>query len=370
MGNYGDDLFATIAPLAARRFWGAPNACSVSPRLIGVDRGLFGVSRLVPASLYRARHPLGRAVRFGSLVAASCGCDLLVMAGGSLVSSQSSSMLRWIQRLGAGSGRVPLAGIGISVGPFRSSRHRDDAARCLSSFAYLSVRDGRSYELLKTMALPRSPVLAGDLAGLWPLLRTPGVRDDRVSAPMLGVSLCNYERFVIGGDREAEVRRERILTRAVCKVAKARALQVRVLVLNNHPTMGDVAISTRFSRALAEEGVRHEVIGLDGGAPEIWRAIEQCSGVLTVRLHGAITAHLCDVPFVLVEYHEKCSNYLDDISQPQPLRVPGSVGDEALVVDAVEHMLTHRSHPGVSRQEMIARSLLNFEAAPWYSTES
>ena len=37
--------------------------------------------------------------------------------------------------------------------------------------------------------------------------------------------------------------------------------------------------------------------------------------VISMRLHGAVLAYLLGVPFALNEYHQKCTDFCDDIGQ-------------------------------------------------------
>lgn len=46
------------------------------------------------------------------------------------------------------------------------------------------------------------------------------------------------------------------------------------------------------------------------------RAIASSGFVFTDRLHGAIVAHICGVPFRLSKHHQKCVDLLSDLGHP------------------------------------------------------
>ena len=55
--------------------------------------------------------------------------------------------------------------------------------------------------------------------------------------------------------------------------------------------------------------------------------LSSCDAVLSVRLHGAILSSVVNVPSLLVEYHTKCTDYLNDMDIDLKWRI-GDINDE------------------------------------------
>jgi polysaccharide pyruvyl transferase WcaK-like protein len=71
------------------------------------------------------------------------------------------------------------------------------------------------------------------------------------------------------------------------------------------------------------------------------------------RLHGAIMAYLYKVPFCLLEYHPKCTAFLQEIDY--------SIQDEATFESYVTNSLTTEIN-NEKYKVLIKRSLMNFDA--------
>jgi polysaccharide pyruvyl transferase WcaK-like protein len=96
-----------------------------------------------------------------------------------------------------------------------------------------------------------------------------------------------------------------------------------------------------------------------------WHSLAACDAVLCVRMHAGITAYLNNVPFALVEYHEKCTDFLDDIGQPSSLRITANAADPDKVVALIERLLRRDGHPTLSPETYALEAAANFTAAPW-----
>src|SRR5690606_20664277 len=83
--------------------------------------------------------------------------------------------------------------------------------------------------------------------------------------------------------------------------------------------LGINSISLGF---LGNSGVQnYEIIPYYGSVYKSWKMINQCDFMIATRLHAAIIAAFADVPFILNEYHQKCTDFLDDWSQNTKFRV-------------------------------------------------
>lgn len=363
--NYGDELFNLTTVLAARRWWAAHRLDILGPPVEGIDAD-FRVPGWFPPKLYTAPGLAGKLSRLAFLIAAVLRRDLIVYAGGSTLSY--GSIMKKFQRMAAERGTVEFAAIGVSIGPFLDEADEAEAARFLRRFTYFSVRDRKSVDLLAKMLVPVKPLLARDLVGALPLLlppedsqRTTGVARDR---KILGISLCHYERL-FGGDTAVEDRRNAALIEGVAKFAKREGIPVRIFCLNTHPRWGDEKLSRELQARLEQQGTDVEWISAKDNLLGCWHGLASCRAVLSVRLHGAITAYLCGVPFSLVEYHRKCTDLIEDIGQPEALRIRADCSEPGVVEQILDRLYLKSELPSMPRETYSREAALNFTQVPW-----
>src|SRR5690606_21027388 len=97
--------------------------------------------------------------------------------------------------------------------------------------------------------------------------------------------------------------------------------------------LGINSISLGF---LGNSGVQnYEIIPYYGSVYKSWKMINQCDFMIATRLHAAIIAAFADVPFILNEYHQKCTDFLDDWSQNTKFRVGDAKYDYDKIVNNI-----------------------------------
>ncbi len=359
--NYGDDLFSVVCWLAAQRYWPKVQVSIIvppGPHLRGISAKVPGV---LPKECYNRTDVLGLACRISSMVRAVIRSDMIIFGGGSVFSTGSLTTIRRLQEWASRHQLARFAAIGVSFGPFLS---RDDEKRCqdfLRNFEYVSVRDQASYEALKSISLPFEPVLARDLAGMLPALlgKQPIISSQKL---ILGVAPCNNS----GGNGW----QRDVLFEAVINFAKRTDATVRSFILNGHPVFGDEALASDLAERLVKNDISVEIVRLNDGALNVWERIAECNLMLSVRLHGAISAYLCRIPFALVEYHEKCAEFAKDVGQRDQLRLQyGNSGYEE-VLNCLDALYKGSSSWDVSPERYVEEALLNFTAAPWARSPS
>lgn len=359
--NYGDDLFAAVCWLAAQRYWPKIQASIIAPpgpHLRGVNTK---VPRILPKEYYNRTGALGLACRLSSMARAVIYSDMIIFGGGSVFSTGSLTTIRRLQELASRHQFVRFAAIGVSYGPFLS---KDDEKRCqefLRHFEYVSVRDQASYEALKSINLSFEPVLARDLAGMLPALleKRPIISSQKL---ILGVAPCNNS----GGNGW----QRDVLFEAVVNFAKRTGATVRSFILNGHPVFGDEALAVDLAERLVKNDISVEIVRLNDGALNVWERIAECSLMLSVRLHGAISAYLCRIPFVLVEYHEKCAEFVKDVGQRDQLRLQYGHSGYEEVLNSLDTLYRGSSSWNVPPERYAEEALLNFTAAPWARSPS
>ncbi len=362
--NYGDELFNLTTVLAAQRWWGGHHVDILGPPVPGIAAE-YRVPAWFPTALYTGPGAVGKAIRLAFCADAMLRRDLLLYAGGSTLSY--GSILKKIQRIAAERNCIKFAGIGVSIGPFADAADEAEAARFLRKFTCISVRDRRSMDHLRKMDIPVKALLARDLVGALPLLLPEGETMQSAGAGSarkpLGISLRDYE-WPDAGDTAAAARKE-ALFKGVERFVKRERVPVRIFCLNTHPRSGDQAMSSQLAERLTRQGAEVEVISAKDNLLGCWHGLASCSAVFTVRLHGAITAYLCGVPLVQIEYHDKCTDLMDDIGQHASLRIGGGHTDPAAIEQVLDRLYRNPPPPALPRETYMAEAALNFTQVPW-----
>ena len=310
--NSGDDVFGLVSCWGARRFWGA------DPVLLQGER-LESPGHSLPCAFRGPKH-----FRWEySLLAAAYSFKpqrAVVFSGGSifhspLVPRSLQSAVHWGARLG----RNPVGAIGVSLGPYRTALDRAAVEERLRGLAFLALRDERSYREALALDLDPAPVRAADLAWLLPEVEPAPARPRR--GEPIGVVVCHYESRT-GGDVAREDRREESLLQAL-EGLLARGFRggLRLVVLNDHPTQGDQALTDAWAERLTRAGAEVEVRPYSNDPLAVWQSLRECRAVLSIRLHGAVLAAAGGVPALLAEYHPKCRDLLDDLGVPEAARI-------------------------------------------------
>lgn len=363
MSNFGDDLFGLVCARGAARFWSKSKSSVLSTSIKGADSG-FTIPSWFNRDLYASSGHIGAGARLMFALYEASRSQMFILGGGSVLSSQASGVRDFIYKT-ASVTKVRFSALGISIGPFENVAEEQRVKEFLSCFEYISVRDLVSYQFAKSFALDCPIVMAGDLAGLMPILFDNKNEDVKKGVPVLGISLCNYES-VIGGDKRLERERNNALIDAVIVVAKRFGARVEVFSLNNHPQIGDDILAQSICSFLKKENVefnlnRHVKLGVC----EVWNRISCCDAFVSVRLHGAIAAYQNNVPFTLIEYHKKCTDFLDDVGQSMDLRLSANDTDSVKVEAVIENLFLQPSSPTMSSMSYSERAYGHFLYAPW-----
>lgn len=353
--NSGDDAFCEVAAWGAAKYWGA------------TDHLFF--TRSLPAISTAANYysPHAGYFSFTRGVFDVLKSDIFVSAGGSTFHSRiAPNDLRFYAKLkkaGRLSGKV--GAIGISLGPYADSQSENDIRAYLERLDFLALRDQKSLEIAESYNLPYRPVRAFDLAALLPSI-FPAISENGKQAHLegkkiVGVAACNYERY-IGGSLEKEKMRNDFVFEVLDFLRSSENIHFRFFVFNGSESMGDRQLTDELIRGLSDGGAfSYEIVPYLGDVRSTFMKVSECDLIFSTRLHASVFACYGGVPFFLMEYHRKCSDFLDDVGHGIEFRV----GDgEVSAISAGEAMLkvlfdgAYRTPKFLA--DTVARALLNF----------
>lgn len=358
MGNYGDDLFASVGAAGAAAYWPQLSARVIGPRGIGA-KAKYGLFSFIPVGIYQGVGTAGKVARLGLLASNALAVDRMAFMGGSLFHSSSSKITNLIFHKNRS--RPQLSAIGVSIGPFSSRETERKVGEMLKRFEYISVRDKASLELAESYSLERRVHYGADVALSYNRLNAgPPLRENSSAATsVIGFSPCEMP------DRPSLAKEYcDAFVRDVKQARLQRDIEVCVIGLNEHGRLGDERICRYVEAQLRAceipcQSVRYRDLGIRGA----WNLIASLAAYVTVRLHGAVTAFANGTPFYLCSYHRKCSDFLDEIHHPLQHAELSSPEDGEGVVS---RLLTGRAViPPAVLNECMERSAGNFLAAPW-----
>lgn len=359
--NVGDDVFCVVADWGSRKYWGGRRLSFFAKELPPLSQP---AEAIIPLS---RKYPGHQTI---SLTCSAIRARHMVYFGGSTLHSRQERWVNlsrnyFVQRLG----KKTISAVGVSVGPFNSSESEREIRRLISEMSYISVRDRASFEIVKGMGLGSTLVQSFDPALLMRDVMADSVlsepRARRSTRKVIGVSVCNVERYH-GGDLAVERQRIQSVKKSL-KILAAEGFQLRFFVFNGHPELGDDAVTDEVIAAL--DGYPHvEKQPFNRDPKAVFSELSGCDAVFGVRLHSAILAYTASIPFVLVEYHRKCSDFLDEIGYSQGYRVGDAVMDPGAVAKNLAELATSKGGNnlwGRSVDESVELARVNFTAAPY-----
>jgi polysaccharide pyruvyl transferase WcaK-like protein len=362
MNNFGDDIFCQVAAWGVNKYWG--------------KQARFLVDNLpIFPDFIDYHHPLGFKIKGHASIFQyyeSLFSSMIVYSGGSIFHSQPKTFYSaaYFQYFLSQFGKN-LGAIGISVGPFKSQKDYRWIKKFLSRFSFIATRDQQSYEILMDMNLSNKLIQAFDLAVLYPKIIDCGVSIKQFKKrKIVGVNLCHYERYIKGNLESEKFREEKLFQTIKLLLERNDNVQVRFFVLNSNPFNGDNAITKNFIERLNIYKQRIQIIEYKNDPITVYKELINCDLMLGVRLHAAIMAYSAGTPFILIEYHPKCTNFLDDIAYPQQYRVGNHILDPLILYDRIEKILSQdrlNFFAGLFPLEKAQNiALNNFTEAPWF----
>ena len=349
--NAGDDAFVEVSSWGAEKYW----KCN--------DNFFSGAS--LPETIHKIKTPNIKINAPGfdriTLLKNLKNTDYFISSGGSTFSKlpihSNKSLASYYKLI---NNNLKLGAIGVSIGPFKNSQEEKKVIKYLKGLSFLSLRDKRSYEYSKTLNLNYDPVKAFDLAALLPSVFKSSnsiLNESFTEKKSIGISICNCESYY-GGDLKKEINRNSYFKELVNLIITKTNAHLKVFIINGNSKIGDLKISNELMDGISQE--RFSIIPYFGNVEKTWDAISKCNLMISTRLHASIFACYANVPFILIEYHKKCSDFLNDIGQQEEYRVYDADVSPKETLNTVINILKNNYNKPTHLLETIALSKKNF----------
>lgn len=345
--NAGDDAFVEVSSWGAQKFWSCTNNVFIGAQLPNTVQAI------------KARESKGKGLDRISFLRELKNSDYMISAGGSTFSKLPFHSNKAVGRIVSKYNNLKLGAIGVSVGPFKSIADEKQVQKYLKHLTFISLRDQRSYDYVSSLHLKAKVVNSFDLAALMPMMykHTPLKVSTKATAKTIGISICNYEQYT-GGNLSRQTKRNDYFKQLVDLLIAQTNYNLKVFIINGNNSFGDTNATNKLLEGVDPK--RYKTYPYTPNIKSTWDEISTCDFMISTRLHASIFACYAGVPFVLIEYHRKCSDFLDDVGQHPRLRVmDGEISPTETLQQIIEHIEMPYTAPKRIK-ETIDRSLLNF----------
>lgn len=348
--NTGDDAFVEISSWANKFCW----KNEMDPYMVGnnLPTTLNDYIRLNKENANKVKDKM-------DVFKQASVSDYFINAGGSVLSEirpfSNLAVANYAKKINS---NLEIGAIGVSIGPFKSSKNEKSVVEYLKRIKFLSLRDTRSYEYAKSLNLDYNPIESFDLAALLPqIFSTEEVENTKPSKKTIGISVCNYERYY-NMDLKNEVRRNKFVKELLQLLSQNSEIHFRFFNFNGNDIIGDESLTREIMSHLPKEASSY--IPYLGNVKLAWDKVKECDVMISTRLHASVFACYANIPFLLIEYHKKCSDFLQDVGYHDEYRVLDGEVSPFEVVKTVDKMLDGEYIAPTNLNETIAKAKLNF----------
>lgn len=240
--------------------------------------------------------------------------DKIIYFGGSVFQKRFSLLdLRFYEFL-INTIRKKIIVFGTSIGPFKTQQDRRYFEKTFRKVLSISVRDIESKDRMnnigKNVSFSFDPAIM--ISDVYPDLLKSHKMNGKIK---LGLSLTQYENrdSNINSSLNFEPRIymiENIISRLI---SEGKLESINIYIFNNNKNQGDIKLSEYFYKKF-KEFVNCNLIPYSNDTYNTLKSFSNNDFIIGVRLHSAILAYSLNIPFILAEYHNKCTAFLNCIN--------------------------------------------------------
>lgn len=295
--NIGDDIFCVTADWICNNIWN-----NVESIFVGESLPILSKNSIC----YQSGNPR---IRRLFEVIGFIRVKHIIFFGGSTMASikRSKKILNNVPFL-----RKKLGTIGTSIGPFKNSNELAFTKKFMKKFNFILVRDYYSLNCVKNdmniniVSFSFDPAII--IKSVYPSLKT------KKTVKRIGISLCHYERYV-NGDINCEKERENSLITFIDSLIEnySENYEFVFFEFNGNDKTGDREIIEKFHKRIKDK-VYTKIVYYTEDTEKFLLEFNKCQFIIGTRLHSGILAYALEIPFLLVEYHQKCTDFLNTIN--------------------------------------------------------
>lgn len=351
--NTGDDAFIEVASWGAEKYWHKVNNIFLAKQenLPHTNKEVKGYPFSIPKT-YSLQNRL--------LLSST---NYLISAGGSTIHSElaANNIKRLAIERKLKDLKIKIGGIGVSIGPFKTLRDEKATIEYLKNIDFLAVRDQASFNFASSLDLPYKTVNAFDLAALLPEIY--GINkppNNFITKKVIGISVCPVESINNTANIENEYNRNAVIVDLLKVLNQEENIHFKFFVINGNTRVGDEELTKETIEKVLPRS--YEIIPYTPKTHDVWDEILLCDFVISTRLHAAIFACFSNTPFMLNEYHRKCSDFLENIGYEESYRMFDSEYDPREKANSIIEIINDKNtynHP-TKTDEMKKLAELNF----------
>lgn len=350
--NTGDDAFVEVASWGAVEYWNKESVI-----FLGKDRFLPDVT--YPTKGFPLNIPKTYSLQTKFLVS---NTNYFISAGGSTIHSKMAINNPKIIALNRKKiyPKLKIGAIGVSIGPFNTSADEKHTIEYLKSIDFLAVRDKSSFDFVNSLELPYEPINSFDLAALLPDIYGIQKPTREINKKIIGISVCPVESINNHLNIQNELIRNQQIINLIKFLDANENIHFKFLIINGNSRIGDEKLTREIIKNSAPKSA--EIISYQKHTHTMWKEIISCDFIVATRLHAAVFACFSGTPFMLHEYHKKCSDFLDNIDYEYAYRLFNNEYDIqekayqilSIINDSSEYILPNKV------ENMKERAKLNF----------
>lgn len=315
--NIGDDVFCVVAD------WTFKNKFGLN------DTHVQGLDLPHLKYIQQSKLSSNKYIKYGQLYMEALKSSNIIHVGGSTFGDGATSIVdvRNIYQY------KKLYALGISVGPFKTKDDFNYIRNYLNKFRYVSVRDQQSMDHVQEMKLESRVEKGFDVAALLPLIGNdtsyvPEVHSytSEGSKKVIGISVCNYEKYHNGNLQKEQEREEQLVLLLESLQQLYGDVEFRFFIFNANEHVGDKPFTERIIDTVKRfKQVTISLVNYNRDTLAFWDKMKKCDLFIGFRLHSAIMSYIAEVPFILFEYHAKCTDFLKSVGYNQDYSVDALV---------------------------------------------
>ncbi len=355
--NTGDDAFVEVSSWGALKHWGNNNCVFLATTLPETISKTYHIKK----QLFRGQNKIETIFHIYSAKA-------FISSGGSTfenifpkyhpknIALRAKAILR----------SYKIGGIGVSLGPYKDMQTEKKIIEYLKRMDFLCLRDEYSYKMALNYDLPYEPINAFDIAALLPQIYGKNVISDKnenMQEKIIGISICYFERYRIGYDLNNEERRNEYIKNLILEISIKTSAKLRFFEFNGNQNIGDRLITKKVIEFLKSKNIENtEFIPYNCNTYFIYKKVVECDILISSRLHASIFACFASIPFFLIEYHRKCTDFLNSVGYHQQYRLFDGRKDISQTIEQISNILENKNNyvPPTNVQICIDKATKNF----------